>query len=284
MENTSIRRFKVLEDDLSYFHKVLGHPVRRKIVQLLGDEGGASFTKLKSSLDVSVGTLYYNLGLLEDFVSQRADRTYVLTRKGELGYRFLAESEEKMLSSPQVAEGKGLRKYVFQWLLSSSLFAYLFPVSKFSGIPALGILSYGMWINHQAQLSPLIFFHSGKSVALPFSSITLFLLGFLLVNAIGYVIPRFFFGRRGGTLPLFVGTSMAMWPTTILPTLWVIGGVFDLQIGGVVAQLVMFLSTGYSLCLLTMAVTVAKSLRVEKAALTTLVIFYVSVGLAFIFI
>ena len=267
-----------MEDDLSYFHRVLGHPVRRKIIQLLGEEGGVSFTKLKSSIDVSVGTLYYNLGLLEDFVSQRGDRRYVLTRKGELTYRLLQESEEKVLSSPHVGRGTGFKGYVFQWLLSSSLFAYLFPISKLSLLPALGVLGYGVWINHQAQLYPLIFFHSGRAVALPFSSSTLFLFGFLLVNIIGYAVPRFLFGRKGGVLPLFVGTSMALWPTTILPTIWVIGRGLGIQISNVYAQLIMFLSMGYSLCLLTMAVTMAKSLKTERAALTTLVIFYLSVG------
>ncbi|HUW47614.1 MAG TPA: helix-turn-helix domain-containing protein [Patescibacteria group bacterium] len=271
-----------MEGDLSHFHKVLGHPVRRKIVQLLGDERGASFTKLKSFLDVSVGTLYYNLGLLEDFVSQRHDRRYVLTQKGELAYRLLQESEEKVLSNPHVGKGTDFRGLILQWLLNSSLLTHLFPISKLSLLPSLVILSYGMWINHQAQLYPLIFFHAGRAVPFPFSSPILFFLGFLLVDVVGYAVPRFLYGRKGGALPLFVGTSIAMWPTTILPTIWVISSGLGLQMSVFYAQLIMFLSMGYSLCLLTMAITVAKSLKTERAALATLVIFYFSVGLALI--
>jgi predicted transcriptional regulator len=94
--------FTVMQDDFSQFHKVLGHPVRRKIIQLLGDDGGASFVKLKSFLNVSVGTIYYNLGLLEGFVSQRNDRRYVLTKKGVLLHKASRSSISSSMNSLQL--------------------------------------------------------------------------------------------------------------------------------------------------------------------------------------
>jgi hypothetical protein len=202
--------FTVMQDDFSQFHKVLGHPVRRKIIQLLGDDGGASFVKLKSFLNVSVGTIYYNLGLLEGFVSQRNDRRYVLTKKGVLVYRLLQESEGKVMLSSHVDKGKDFKGLVFQWLVKSSLLPYLFPVSKLSFLPALGILVYGVWVTRQAELYPIVFFYVGGSVASSFSGFGFFLFGFFLVNVVGYLVPRLLFGRRGRCFVVICGDQCSL--------------------------------------------------------------------------
>jgi hypothetical protein len=202
--------FTVMQDDFSQFHKVLGHPVRRKIIQLLGDDGGASFVKLKSFLNVSVGTIYYNLGLLEGFVSQRNDRRYVLTKKGVLVYRLLQESEGKVMLSSHVDKGKDFKGLVFQWLVKSSLLPYLFPVSKLSFLPALGILVYGVWVTRQAELYPIVFFYVGGSVASSFSGFGFFLFGFFLVNVVGYLVPRLLFGRRGRCFLFICGDQCSL--------------------------------------------------------------------------
>ena len=269
-----------MESELSSFYSALGHPLRRKIIQVLGEEEKATFTRLKSSLNVSTGTLYYNIGLMADLVNQRDDRSYALTSKGALAYHLLQESEEKLLSSPHTKKEAGILRQISIGLVGWRFLPPFLMFPKFAMIPALMILGYGMWVNYQAQLYPTIFFfHTKPPVAVPFASAVLFLAGLAVVNIVGNLIPWLFFNKKENAISLFVGTSIAMLPTLILPTAWVISRMAAIQMSSLLAQTLMIVSMGYSLCLLTVAITLAKSIRPERAALTTLVIFYLAVGL-----
>ena len=80
-----------MDSEASRFYTVLGHPLRRRLLKVLGERRAVSFTDLKSALSVSVGTLYYNLDLMEGLVAQDMDKRYILTREGEVAYRLLIE-------------------------------------------------------------------------------------------------------------------------------------------------------------------------------------------------
>jgi hypothetical protein len=77
---------------------MLGHPLRRDIIRFLGEKRRSGFTELKSTLKVSVGTLYYNIDLLWDLVTQDVNKKCILTPKGQIAYNILIESEEKFNS------------------------------------------------------------------------------------------------------------------------------------------------------------------------------------------
>ena len=270
-----------MENELSRFYLALGHPLRRKIIQVLGEEEKATFTKLKSSLNVSTGTIYYNIGLLADLINQRDDRSYALTSKGGLAYHLLQESEEKLLSSPHSRKEAGLLRHIGVGLVGWRFLPTFLVFPKLAIAPALMIWGYGMWVNYQAQLYPIIFFfHTKPPVMVPVAGAALFAAGLTIVNVIGNLIPWLFFNKKEKALSLFVGTSVAILPTLILPTVWVISKIAAIQISSLLAQTLVIMSMGYSLCLLTVAITLAKSIRPERAALTTLIIFYLAVGLA----
>jgi len=85
-----------LESEVSRLYEILGHPMRRQIIRILGEAKRASFTDLKSTLKVSVGTLYYNLDLLEDLVAQDREKKYVLTPKGEMAFDSLSKAKRNL--------------------------------------------------------------------------------------------------------------------------------------------------------------------------------------------
>jgi len=68
------------------------------MIRIIGEAGSISFTDLRTRLKVSVGTLYYNIDLMEGLVAQDESKRYILTAKGKLAYRLLVESEEKLVS------------------------------------------------------------------------------------------------------------------------------------------------------------------------------------------
>lgn len=274
-----------MEDEVSRFYTILGHPLRRRLIRVIGEAGHSRFTDLKSRLNVSVGTLYYNLDLLEGLVTQNGSKRYVLTPRGEIAYRLLVESEEKLVSLGMEAE----RRANWFRLLSKvftvrSLFSYLYASLKLSLPSAMIVLIYGVWITYQARLLPIIVFYSDRPALPPLWTAGLFVAGWLAINVLGNLIPFILYQRpRDGADRLLVGSCYAILPSLVFPTIWVVCRTFLIPLSLIIAQLIMLFTAGYSLCLLTTAVSMAKGLRMEKAAVATMTVFYLAVGLAFVF-
>ena len=52
------------------FYIALGHEIRRNIMKFIGNNHIASFTDLKRELQISTGTLYHHLEVLDEMISQ----------------------------------------------------------------------------------------------------------------------------------------------------------------------------------------------------------------------
>jgi len=273
------------ESEISRFYTVLGHPLRRSIIKIIGETGSASFTDLKEKLDVSVGTLYYNIDLMEGLVGQDESKRYILTHKGKIAYRLLIESEEKLVSlGVQAEKRRGWSRFLVRALTLRGLFSYLYESPKLSLPSAAIILAYGVWVTHQANLYPLIFLYTQTPVLPRSFTPLLFMAGWIVVNVLGNLVPFILYNRpKDGLGCLLIGSCYSFLPSLVFPTIWALVKFFYVGIGLFSAQLVMLVSMGYSLSLLTTAVSVAKGLKTEKAVAVSMVILYLSVGLAFYF-
>jgi len=58
---------------------------------MLGEQGKMGFKELRSNLGLGVGTVYYHLDMLSDFITQDKSRKYSLNDRGQLLYRSLME-------------------------------------------------------------------------------------------------------------------------------------------------------------------------------------------------
>ena len=66
-------------EDLSKYHTLLRDPTRRKIIEILAEQGKVGFKELKQILGLGVGTVYYHLDMLSEFITQDKNRKYMLT-------------------------------------------------------------------------------------------------------------------------------------------------------------------------------------------------------------
>lgn len=67
------------KDDVSRYHTLLRDPTRRRIIEILGEQSKIGFKELRSSLGLGVGTLYYHLDMLSDFLVQdKSARSFLL--------------------------------------------------------------------------------------------------------------------------------------------------------------------------------------------------------------
>jgi len=267
--------------EISSFYTVLGHPLRRDIIKIIGETGSASFTDLRTRLKVSVGTLYYNIDFMQGLIAQDKGRRYVLTPKGEMAYRLLVESEEKLVSVGVESERRaGWLSFLGRVLTMRGLFSYVYESPKLFLPTAVTILAYGMWITYEAQLFPIIILYSDKPSLSPLHAAILFMGGWAAINILANIVTFFLYHRpREGFGCLLIGSCYALLPSLALPTIWVLFRFLYIRLGLMVAQSIMLLSMGYSLFLLTTAISVAKGLRTERAALVSMMVLYLVLGL-----
>ncbi len=65
---------KAESEEITKVYSALGHPLRKKIVVILGEKQRAGFKDLKDALSVSVGTLYLHLEMLGDLIEQDGEK------------------------------------------------------------------------------------------------------------------------------------------------------------------------------------------------------------------
>ena len=103
------------------------------MIEIIGDNGYASFTILKKELKVSTGTIYHHLDTLSQLIEQKSDKKYYLTDLGQLAYNSLKanitniskEISSREFNSPIL---KGLMYLTPKKFINSSKTSSLIPL------------------------------------------------------------------------------------------------------------------------------------------------------------
>src|SRR5712691_4062813 len=74
--------------------KVLDHPARKRIIELLGARGAMPWKALAAELGMGTGALYYHLDTLEGIVARDTSKRYSLTKPGQEVYGYLKANPE----------------------------------------------------------------------------------------------------------------------------------------------------------------------------------------------
>ncbi|MBS7621369.1 winged helix-turn-helix transcriptional regulator, partial [Candidatus Bathyarchaeota archaeon] len=157
-------------EDLTRYYALLKDPARRKIIEILGAQERVGFKELREALGLGVGTVYYHLDMLSEFLEQDKQRKYRLNEKGRMLYRILKEGS--IPASLGISET--LSNSVVKWLFLSPLFAK--TIKPLRLLPfSLVILFLGAYGAAMARLEPALFFYFEYSTRSPTSTITLFI-------------------------------------------------------------------------------------------------------------
>ncbi|MCL2358879.1 MAG: helix-turn-helix domain-containing protein [Candidatus Bathyarchaeota archaeon] len=85
-----------MSSGIESLNKILKDKTRRRIILVLTDREGLSYTELMETLRIgSTGTLNYHLKVLGDLLEKTDSGQYRLSEKGELASRFLTEFPEQ---------------------------------------------------------------------------------------------------------------------------------------------------------------------------------------------
>jgi len=265
-----------MPDEVSRYYTLLRDPARRKIIELLGEQGKLGFKELRSSLGLGVGTVYYHLDMLSDFIAQDKSRKYSLNDRGQLLYRSLKDGN----MSPALKVGsEALSHRLGRWLFLSPVFAQSVHLRTFLPL-AVAVLIVGAVGSAVAKQEPVFLFYfastkSFENVALMFLFYWVGL--FLLADTTIYILFR----RTGGDLQLFACVGMAALPLTLFPYVYIAILPYVIALVPPVSlwlpRLVLLIFQVWTLLLISSALSFGKGLRLDRSIIVTLVILYINI-------
>jgi len=265
-----------MPDEASRYYTLLRDPARRKIIELLGEQGKLGFKELRSSLGLGVGTVYYHLDMLSNFIAQDKSRKYSLNDRGQLLYRTLKDGNV----SPALKVGsEALSHRLGRWLFLSPVFAQSVHLRIFLPL-AVAVLIVGAVGSAVAKQEPVFLFYfastkSFENVALMFLFYWVGL--FLLADTTIYILFR----RTGGDLQLFACVGMAALPLTLFPYVYVAILPYVIALVPPVSlwlpRLVLLIFQVWTLLLISSALSFGKGLRLDRSIIVTLVILYINI-------
>lgn len=270
-------------EDLSRYYALLKDPTRRKIIEILGAQEKIGFKELREILGLGVGTVYYHLDMLSDFIEQDKQRKYRLKDRGQILYRVLKEGS--LPASLGINETFSHR--LGKWLFLSPLFALTSKPSRFLPVSA-AVLVFGAFGASTARLEPALFFYFPYSTYSSTSITALFIFNwiglFLFAEALAYT----FFKRLGNDLQLFTCIGLAATPLAVypyiymaVPTLLEALGMYNLDLE-LMRQVVLVILQVWSLLLVSTAFCHGKGVRLDKGILASLTAIYLNIAVLFL--
>ena len=241
---------------------------------MLGEQERVGFKEFRDGLKVGVGTLYYHLDILSDFIIQDKNRKYMLNERGRLLYQALKEGTmPPALKLDRIYQGGVLR-----WLFLSPIFSRMNSSAKYLPLSAL-ILVLGAVGAGLARLDPLLLFYipTTRNFELIAASFLFYWMGaFFLVDLLAYLLYR----RMGDDVHLFVCMGVAALPLATYPYMHMI---LSLTVPPTVVthvlRSVLLVLQIWSLILLTSAFSYSKGLRLERAIILGLSLLYANIAL-----
>lgn len=255
------------ESDLFKIYQALGNPHRRSIIMLLGENpDGLTFSELRKRLNLSVGTLYYNLDQLEDLIYQKSDRRYALSEKGLLAYKMLKDDLERIKSEQSTDN--------FSSKLQATLFPrwlFMFLESKRSLMPLLAfivLLTGSIACEYNQVILNITWIGRTTTPLLGFSS---FIWSWLVISVTSFTMVARNFKERLKVLPRYLAeVGFAMFPLAIFV---VTEPILHLAVIKVVVQVVLWL---LAIMLMSSALSRSTQCKLEIALLAIILVMFIA--------
>ena len=256
-----------MEEDISRYHTLLRDPNRRKIIEILGQQEKIGFKELKQTLRLGIGTVYYHLDMLSNFLTQDKQRKYMLNDRGRLLYKAL---KDKSLP-PMLDIGEALGHRLGRYLFLSPIFTrttqpmILLPV-------AIVVLVIGAFGSAVANLDPALFFYFPYTAYEFETVIALFFFNWIGLFLFSDLIIFILYKRTGNELQLFTCLGIAAFPLSIFPY-------FLLFVSYEYTRYFLLLFQVWSLLLISSAFCFGKGLRLDKSITISMIILYLNIML-----
>lgn len=270
-------------EDLSRYYMLLKDPARRKIIEILGSQEKMGFKELRESLGLGVGTVYYHLDMLSDFLEQDKQRKYRLNSKGQMLYRILKNGNVPA----SIGMGEAFSHHVVKWLFLSPLFALTVKPLRLLPISVI-VLILGAYGASLARLEPALFFYFEHSPRTPTGIAVLFIFNWIGLFLFTEALTNILFKRFGNDLQLFTCIGLAAIPLAVFPFLYMavptFMEVFNLhgwELVETMRQSIWVILQIWSILLVSAAICHGKGLRLDKGIIISLTAIYLNIAILF---
>lgn len=214
----------VESSEIEEVYSVIGNPIKRKIVELLAERGAVPFSELKRELNLSVGTLYYNLDGLRDLITKDDARRYRLTERGYHLYQVMREGDEAIKRALQMRRKRiVILDHMLKFLVPQQLIISLYKNTKMSLITLSTCLIAGILVVKLTKLPlklieveqvPVLYSRSLSSIVITPEALLFFdyFISFLAILTIILILGRLLTGLKAQPLGVAAGVALAKTP------------------------------------------------------------------------
>jgi len=275
-----------LDDLESNFYYALSHEIRRKMLEIIGDNGFASFTTLKKQLKVSTGTIYHHLETLSQLIEQKLDKKYYLTDLGQHAYKYIKDNIETLRRNN--FSSRDLKSPLIRTLM------FLTPkplieqnnkkIQYYSITLSIGILILGVIFCEITKIFPFLLLFDNSIAIFPSSLINAFPIHgvFFIINFFIYFIIiegacRLFYKQKNNSLLFLISFGTIFIPSIIyliFHFLFIITQTIEIPQVQALDNILMIIFQAWSLWLLIYNLMIHKNLKIENALILSLLIHY----------
>ncbi|MEM2263141.1 MAG: helix-turn-helix domain-containing protein [Candidatus Bathyarchaeia archaeon] len=269
-------------EDLSRYYALLKDPTRRRIIEILGSQEKIGFKELRETLGVGVGTVYYHLDMLSEFIEQDKQRKYRLNAKGQMLYRVLKDGNVPA----SLAISETLSHRTIKWLFLSPIFALTVKPHRFLPVSA-AILILGALGASMIKLEPALFFYFEGSTRSPANIAVLFIFNWIGLFLFAEVLAIALFRRVGNDLQFFTCMGLAALPLAIYPYMYLAVPMvlealaISWQLAKTIRDAILVVLQVWSILLVSAAVCHGKGLRLDKGIIISLTATYLNIAVLF---
>jgi hypothetical protein len=263
--------------------RVIDHPTRKRIIELLGSKGSLTWKDISGELGVGTGALYYHIDALEGIVTRDDSKKYLLTDFGDQVYRYLNHGD----GGPLIVSGRNSRSSSVSAIENILAPRPLIDAATSSPLRLVGSLVV------VSIIGALLSIYSGNEIILfsftplrnPLLSTGSFLLSLVIVTLLAYITTYFAFKAKPDPMVLLTSSSFAFLP--VLSFAYVVHLLAASQALGPLSNgsfltVVLVLFQAWSLAILGAGMSVSSGLRIERVLLVGLVLLYATMVLLFL--
>jgi len=261
--------------------RVLDHPARRRVIELLGKRGAMPWKDLAGELGMGTGALYYHLDTLEGIVVRDESKKYALTGRGREVYEYLEANPlaNSLKGVPLARQSAGGMKRYFEILFAprpflSRILSSDSKAAAFLLISSVALLLIMSYLGREA----LLFYLTPSTNVLgivggyTLSLLTLFFLGYISAIAL--------FRAHANPLPLAASSAFSFLPVVLFSALLAaIPSFSTLLANRSLLTIVLLLVQTWSATIFAAGISVSSGLRIEKSALVSLVALYATMAI-----
>jgi hypothetical protein len=256
--------------------KVIDHPIRARIIDLLGERGPLGWKELSTELGVKTGALYHHLDTLEGLVERDSSKKYTLTKSGRIVYSRTSEShtiDAVQKAAIDLRREGAARRLAVSVFAPRSLFSFLTTPTNSAAVVAttacvaLAVLS--VW----AGISPRLYYlRPGLGLVSTVGGLAASLAALMIL---GYVSAKVAFKSEVDLASLAAGATISFLPVFAASMLTLLPQTAALLASSSIAYtlLLVFFQT-WSSTLLAAGLSVASGVRIERTLIVSILILY----------